>query len=155
LIDPGRVRFAPSSAADFERLLALRLVALRESLERLDRYDPERARARLTREFEPAHMRLIEVDGAFAGCVSLKPAGEHTLEIQHFYLDPTWQGQGVGGVAMERLLAEADAEGKPVTLGVLRESDANRFYQHHGFIETHREEYDIYYRRAAPPPGDK
>lgn len=148
MINGAAVRLAPSAPADFERILALRLVALRESLERLDRYDPERARARLAREFEPQHLRLIEVDGAFAGCVSLKADGDG-LAIEHFYVDPAFQNQGLGGIVMAMLLAEADAAEKPVRLGVLKQSDANRFYQRHGFVETHQEDYDIYYLRHA------
>ncbi|MBP6546950.1 MAG: GNAT family N-acetyltransferase [Phenylobacterium sp.] len=146
MINPARIRLTPSAPDDFERILALRLVALRESLERLGRYDPERARARLAREFDTRYLRLIEVDGAFAGCVSLKPDGDG-LTIEHFYVDLAFQNQGLGGIVMAMLLAEADAARKPVRLGVLKQSDANRFYQRHGFVETHQEDYDIYYLR--------
>jgi hypothetical protein len=36
----------PAHAEDFEALLALRVTAMRESLERIGRFDPGRARAR-------------------------------------------------------------------------------------------------------------
>ena len=143
----------PSASDDFERILALRLVALRQSLERLGRYDPVRARDRLAREFQPEHMRLIEVDGAFAGCVSLKPDGEDGLAMEHFYIDPAFQNLGLGGAVMGMLLAEADAAGKPVRLGVLKRSDANRFYQRHGFELQHTSEWDAHYVR--PAAGDR
>ena len=148
-----RFGFAPANAGDFERLLALRLVALRESLERLDRFDPARARARarFSAEYEPEHMRLIEVEGALAGCVSLKPDGEAGFTVEHLYLHPEHQGRGLGGAVMRALLDEADAAGKPVRLGVLRQSDANRFYQRYGFAETHRDAFDNYYLRPARP----
>lgn len=37
------ISFEPAQPSDFEALCALRLEALRESLERLGRYDPERS----------------------------------------------------------------------------------------------------------------
>ena len=39
--------YAPAQPGDFEDLLALRLRAMRESLERIGRYDEQRARERL------------------------------------------------------------------------------------------------------------
>ncbi len=63
--------------------------------------------------------------------------------------DPAFQGAGLGGAIMTTLLAEADAASQVVTLTVLRDSDANRFYARFGFEETRREGVDIFYRRAA------
>ena len=45
LAEPA-LRYPAVSEADFEDLLALRIAAMRESLERLGRFDPERARSR-------------------------------------------------------------------------------------------------------------
>jgi hypothetical protein len=50
------------SAVDFDDMVALRIEALRESLERLGRFDPVRARERLAAGFAPEHMRHIELD---------------------------------------------------------------------------------------------
>ena len=45
--------FAPVVWGDFEAMLAIRVEALRESLERLGRFDPTRARERLAAGFKP------------------------------------------------------------------------------------------------------
>ena len=45
---------APASDEDFEALLSLRMAAMQESLMRLGRFDPQRARERLSRAFEPS-----------------------------------------------------------------------------------------------------
>ena len=50
LAEPA-LRYPAVSEADFEDLLALRIAAMRESLERLGRFDPERARSRLQATF--------------------------------------------------------------------------------------------------------
>lgn len=142
------IEFRPASAEDFERLLALRILAMREHLERIGRFDPERARARFLAGFEPAHLRLIHAGGGFAGCVSLKPEAGG-LAIEHFYLLPERQGSGLGGSVLRLLLAEADAAGLPVRLGVLKRSPAARFYERHGFRRTHEAEWDVYYERPV------
>lgn len=53
---------SPVSAVDFDDMVALRIEALRESLERLGRFDPVRARERLAAGFAPEYMRHIELD---------------------------------------------------------------------------------------------
>jgi GNAT superfamily N-acetyltransferase len=119
------------------------------ALEQIGRLDPVRSAARFHREFQPGVTRLIHRDGAFAGCVTAYPADDGDWVIEHFYLVPEHQGRGLGDTVIRRLLDEADAAGAAVRLSVLVESDANRFYPRYGFVETHREAFDIYYRRPA------
>ncbi len=140
--------FQPATPDDLETLVALRITALRESLERVGRFTPERARARFIDSFRPEHTRLIRVGEALAGCVAFGPR-EPGWEIEHFYLDPAFQGAGLGGAVLAALLAEADAEALEVRLTVLRDSPANRFYPRFGFAETGREGVDILYRRVS------
>lgn len=142
------VSFEPSTTDDLERLTALKLQVMNPQLERIGRLDPVRSAARFAREFRPGLTRLIRKDGAFAGCVTVYP-NEGAWVIEHFYLAPEHQGQGLGAEVMRRLLAEADAAGAAVRLSVLVESAANRFYPRYGFAEAHREAFDIYYRREA------
>ena len=120
-------------------------------LERIGRLDPERSAARFAREFRPGVTRLIHADGAFVGCVTFYADGDAWV-LEHFYLTPERQGRGLGAEVLRRLLAEADAAGAAVRLSVLVQSDANRFYPRFGFTETHREPFDIYYRRAPQVP---
>lgn len=142
------IAFEAASEADFERLLALRVQVMRPHLERIGRFQPERARSRFREAFDPAHMRLIAIDGAFAGCVSLK-AEAGFYELGQFYLAPEHQGRGTGGAILARLLAETDAAGLPVRLNVLKQSPAARLYERHGFVRTHEEEWDVFYERPA------
>ena len=65
-------------------------------------------------------------------------------------LVPEFQGHGTGGAVLVRLLAETDAAGLPVRLNVLKESPAARFYERHGFVRTHEEEWDVFYERPLP-----
>ncbi|GHJ48272.1 N-acetyltransferase [Catellatospora sp. TT07R-123] len=131
-----------ATAADLESAVELRAVVLRADLERLGRYDDHRVRQRLRDTYVPANTRVIEVDGAFAGCVALRPAdGGHWLE--HFYLDPQVQGRGVGSAVLRELLEQCDRDGVRVRLIVLRGSEAGRLYARHGFTVASEEPVDV------------
>jgi predicted N-acetyltransferase YhbS len=147
------IAFRPTTPIDFEPLLALRLVVMRESLERLGRFDPERARARFAGEFALGQTRVILADGEPVGCVSFGPGEDGVLQIANFYIQAHRQGAGLGGAVMAALLAEAG--GQAVRLSVLKESAANRFYQRFGFVPTHEEAWDVYYERPAQPSASR
>jgi len=85
-----------------------RAVVLRADLERLGRYDEQRVRQRLRDGFAPKHTWVVEAAGAFAGCVSLRPADDaHSLE--HFYLAPHLQGSGIGAAVLRGCWSSATA----------------------------------------------
>ena len=102
------IAFAPAAESDFERLLDLRIRVLRPHLERVGRFDPERARRYFREGYDPTHLRLILVDGRFAGCVALKPDGDG-LVLEHFYLGDGFQGRGIGAAVLRRLLCSVAA----------------------------------------------
>ena len=60
-------------AGDFETMLALRSEAMRESLERLGRFDPTACRARLVTQFMPECMRHLCVADERVGYFTLMP----------------------------------------------------------------------------------
>ena len=135
---------APVADADFEAMLSLRLEALRESLERLGRFNPDVARARLRSQFRPAWMRHLVVGGERVGYFTVEPRGRE-LCLHHLYLQPGRQGQGVGAWVLNHV----KSEGLPITLAALRESRANDFYLRHGFRVVEEQDFDIEYRWEA------
>ncbi|CAB3679409.1 hypothetical protein LMG26690_01509 [Achromobacter animicus] len=151
---PASLRFTPAAEADFEALLALRIEAMRDSLERLGRFDPDRARERLRGTFRPECTWHIEEDGKRIGFYCLRPEGEG-LRLDHLYVHPSAQGRGVGGQVLRRILRDADRRGVGVTLSALRGSDSNRFYRRHGFVQTGEGEWDIDYRRDCPSDNSR
>jgi GNAT superfamily N-acetyltransferase len=142
----------PASLADVEPVAELRAVVLRADLERLGRYDGRRVRQRLRDGFAPAHTWVIEVDGAFAGCVSLRPA-EDAHWLEHFYLAPRLQGGGIGAAVLRGLLDRCDRAGIPVRLNVLRGSPARRLYERHGFTVEAEDPVDVFMVREPAPGG--
>lgn len=65
--DCDSVVFSTVTAADFDELAALRIAAMRDSLERVGRFDLERARERLRKSFYPEHTRFVILDGQRIG----------------------------------------------------------------------------------------
>lgn len=149
-----RVTFAAVTSADFDELVALRIASMRDSLERVGRFDPERARERLRTSFYPEHTEFVVLDGQRIGFYTFRPAADG-FHLDHLYIHPICQSCGVGSHVIRHLLCESDARQMPVRLGALRESPSNRFYQRHGFVPSAEDEWDIYYMRMPQPnaPG--
>jgi GNAT superfamily N-acetyltransferase len=141
--------YCPAVASDLESLIALRIESMRESLERIGRFDPERARARFCPGFSPEHTRHILVGGKRIGFFVVKPQAAELL-LDHLYIHPSHQGRSVGGAVLVQVFIEADRSGGlPVRVGALRESESNRFYSKHGFQLVEQSEFDNYDVRSG------
>lgn len=139
-----RITLSAAIAADAEAMVALRVEAMRASLQRVGRFDPVRARERFLSGFAPEHTRHIVVNGTRVGFVVVRPC-EQGLLLDHFYVHPDQQNKGIGAAVLARVFAEADARGLQLRVGALRDSDSNRFYARHGFVQVERGEFDNYY----------
>lgn len=137
-------------ADDADALASLRAAAMRESLERVGRFDLQRARERFLSNFVPALTQWIVQGTTRVGfyVVERQADGMHLL---HLYIHPSHQGQGVGAQVMLGLCAEADAAQQSIDLAALRGSDANRFYQRYRFVAYGESEFDIFYLRRPVP----
>ncbi|MEU8981379.1 GNAT family N-acetyltransferase [Streptomyces sp. NPDC048309] len=133
----------PAEPADVEAIAELRAVVMRPDLERLGRFDEYRVRQRLRDSFSPHHTSVILADGAFAGCVTLRPA-EDGRWLEHFYLAPAIHGRGLGSAVLRALLDRTDADGVLVRLNVLQGSAARRLYERHGFTVETQDPIDIF-----------
>lgn len=140
------ISYEAASAYDLEQLVLLRVEAMRESLERLGRFDEARARERFASGFEPARTRHVLVDGRRVGVVVVKPHPQGLL-LDHLYLRTAAQGHGVGTRVLQGVLRDADAQRCAVLVGALRGSAVNAFYVRHGFQLVNETEWDLHYRR--------
>ncbi|MFC8276107.1 GNAT family N-acetyltransferase [Streptomyces sp. NPDC057271] len=142
----------PARAEDVEPIAELRAVVMRDDLVRLGRYDEHRVRQRLRDGFSPEHTSVVEVDGAFVGCVTFRPYDDgRRLHLEHFYLAPEAQGAGLGTAVLRKLLARADEQALPVRLVVVRGSAAQRLYEREGFtVESTEDPVDVLMVREAP-----
>jgi len=74
-------------------------------------------------------------DDQIVGCVALRQIGENLCEMKRLYVQPTFQGRGIGRVLAEAILEEARRIGyKRMRLDTVLEP-AKRLYQSLGFTE--------------------
>ena len=142
------IKLVPVEPSDAESLVQIRILAMKESLERIGRFDPQRARSRFLATFSPIHTRYIYADESRAGFVTVKPDNAGLL-LDHLYITPERQKIGIGALVLKVVFAEADKRGVPIRVGALKGSDSNRFYLRHGFTRVEEGEWDIYYVRQA------
>lgn len=128
-----------ATEADFEPLLALSIRAMRADLERIGRFDPERRRVRMRAGFDPATLRVIELDERIAGCIAVVPAADH-VEIHSFYLEADCRGRGIGAAVLRRVLAPHAH--LPCRIEVVKQSPALRFWEAQGFERQAEQEFD-------------
>lgn len=140
--------FRPATGADFEPLLDLSIRVMRPHLERIGRYNPARRRARMEATFAGGGMRVIEQEGRILGCIGLEP-GAAVVELHCLYLEPHWQGQGLGGAILAQALALHP--GRTFRIEVLKQSPARRFWERQGFVLVGEQSFDWVMER---PPSD-
>jgi GNAT superfamily N-acetyltransferase len=140
----NKIIFSLVSITDADNLVAIRIEAMRESLERVGRFDAVRARERFLSAFEPLDTRFILLNGEVSGFVVIKTEGDYLI-LDHLYIRPIFQRQGIGAFVLQELFAHAVVENKPVRVGALKGSESNQFYSRHGFKLVEVAEFDNYY----------
>lgn len=140
------LEFEAVSPEHTDELVRIRICAMRDSLTKIGRFDPDRARERFMAGFCPEYTRFVNVDGVKVGFVVVKPEAT-CLKLDHLYIEPEYQGRGIGGKVLGWIFGTADLQGLPVSVTALRGSESNSFYQSHGFIYKDETEWDINYIR--------
>lgn len=143
-----RIDLIPAEENDAEQLAELRVAAMRESLERIGRFDAQRARRRFLSSYSAIHTRHIVEDGQRVGFVVVKPVDDGLL-LDHLYIHPEQQGRGIGSLVIKQIFEEVDASGLSLKTVALKESDSNRFYVRQGFVLVEVAEWDNYYLRPS------
>lgn len=131
-----------SLPSDAPWIAELRAQVMRPDLERLGRWDPVRVRQRFLAGFHPAHTFVIDVDASAAGSVAVRPESDEQW-IEHFYLAPEYQGQGLGGAVLRHVMM-TQRDHRPFRLNVLQGSPARRLYERNGFVQEHEDPIDVF-----------
>lgn len=139
-------RLRPAAEADFEPMLALSIRVMRPHLERIGRYDPDRRRVRMRKQFDAGILNVIEAEGAMIGCVGIEQ-GSEAVEIHSLFLEPGCQGRGLGQAVFHAI--QAAHPGRAFTIEVLKESPARRFWERLGFAVIGEQPFDWVLHRPA------
>ncbi|MCV2402467.1 GNAT family N-acetyltransferase [Marinomonas sp. C2222] len=128
-------------------LAELRVLAMRESLESIGRFDPKRARERFLSSFQSSNTHKV-IDGEKLVAFYVIENHKDHLFLDHLYVHPSYQGKRVGSEILLSIIDMGVSEKKAIRLGALKGSRSNNFYMAHGFVKTHEEEFDNYYELA-------
>lgn len=149
--DVPRLTRRPATEADIPFLVALREQTMDTHLAAsgvvIHAGDPGAARLqRVRHRFDCAQVLLYE--GEPAGLIKLVKSRDRWALLQ-LQLSPRLQGRGVGRALLDELLAEADAAGVEVILGVLKANPARRLYERLGFVQVGEDAHEFHMRRPA------
>lgn len=140
------LEFEAAFQEHLDELVRIRIAAMRDSLTKVGRFDPNRARERFASGFNPESTRFINFGGLRVGFVVVKPEAGG-LKLDHLYIEPDYQGRGIGGKVLQTIFNTADQLRLPILVTALRDSESNSFYKRHGFKYQDETEWDINYIR--------
>jgi ribosomal protein S18 acetylase RimI-like enzyme len=142
--------FRPATADDFDYCAGLYFAGMDTVIRDLN-LDRAAQSASLRRRWAPAEVRVIMRDGATIGWLQIAALPD-ALFLKQLFVEGASQRQGIGTEVMHRLIAEAAATNRPMTLGVVKTNPARRLYERLGFRVTNEDERKFYMRREQMPP---
>jgi len=147
-----KISVSKATYDDASSLAAIRVVAMRPSLEAIGRFDPDRARKRFLDTYDPRDTQIVRDGNDLIGFYVVRTHHDH-LYLDHVYIHPTHQGRGLGRNIVCSIQDQAREMGLPMRLMALRGSRANDFYLSCGFVLEQSDDLDNYYtwepRRSA------
>jgi ribosomal protein S18 acetylase RimI-like enzyme len=138
------LQFRAATAEDLEALVAIRIAAMRQSLEKVGRFDPVRARERLTKDFRTENTRCFIFHHTLVGFI-ISNKDNDEITIHHLYVLPEFQNRGIGRMALDEIIKQGKREKLDIRLITLKESRANNFYLKNGFKYLSSIEFDNVY----------
>ena len=131
------LRMRPATQDDLALTYAITEDAMRGYVEETwGTWDQDEQLQKHRTNFTPETYRIILVKDEVAGLVAVEDFPSHIWLVK-LYLLATYRGQGIGSQVLQGVQKSAAAQGKPVTLRVLRVNKrAQALYAKHGFKVT-------------------
>lgn len=124
-----KIRFRQATQADIEFLDSIYTLGLQKHVERIYTWKPELFR----QKFNPLLTQVIISDGIEVGMVTVKRQVDE-LYLGDIVILPEFQNQGIGSAVIKGVLRDANTEGVPVRLQVLKQNPAKGLYERLGFV---------------------
>jgi ribosomal protein S18 acetylase RimI-like enzyme len=139
----------PATAGDLDRLFEIHRLAIRPYVEATWGWDEAWQAAYFREHFDPAIRQVICCGGRAIGFLDVVHRPDCVF-LQNVEIEPEHQGRGVGTALVRRVLADAETEGVPARLQVLKVNErARMLYERLGFVQTGATETHIEMERRA------
>jgi ribosomal protein S18 acetylase RimI-like enzyme len=141
----------PAAQSDFDFLFHLVRLTMKEYVAATMGWDEAKEKEIFTKyfDFSSYQISVIVLDGSDIGYLKIERT-ERELFLANVHVHPGYQNQGIGSSIIKSLLVDAEQQGIPVTLKVLKVNEAaRRLYERFGFsVEEEAEDY--YLMRSLP-----
>ncbi len=121
-----------ATGKDREWLFALKVATMRDYVTAIYGWDDGVQRRLFDEQFDPATIRILQVDGHDAGLLEVRAAADH-LFLARIEILPAFQRQGIGSAVIRSVIAGSGEKQQPVHLQVLRSNPARALYERLGF----------------------
>lgn len=131
-----------ATEGDWDFLVGLRRATMREHMARdgID-YDEEVQARRIRDKYDCAE--IVVLDGVDIGLLKVDKE-DVPWQLMQIQLLPDFQGHGIGGQLVQKVLSEARVVGAGVELAVLKGNPAQKLYERFGFVVFGESEHGFY-----------
>ena len=147
-MDAPPVTLHAATGADLAFARRIYLETMRYVTDRLPDFDEARHVARFAERFLPEEVSIVVCGCQDVGWLQVQEGTEAIL-LKQIYLEPTFQGRGIGSRLLLDLADRARRAQKPLKLGVVKINRAVRLYRRLGFAVT-AEDACKYYMQKDP-----
>ncbi len=145
------VTIRPAAQSDFDFIFHLVCMTMKDYVAATTGWDEVKEKEIFTRffDFSSYQISVIVLDGSDIGYLKTDRTDKEIF-LANVHVHPDYQNQGIGSRIIKSLLVDAEQQGVPVSLKVLKVNQAaQRLYERFGFsIEEEAEDY--YLMRALP-----
>jgi ribosomal protein S18 acetylase RimI-like enzyme len=140
----NEVTIRPAAQSDFDFLFHLVCITMKDYVAATTGWDEVKEKEIFTRyfDFSAYQISVIVLDGNDIGYLKIDRT-DAAIFLANVHVHPDHQNQGIGSKIIKSLLVEAEQQGVPVSLKVLKVNQAaRRLYERFGFsIEEEAEDY--------------
>lgn len=135
----------PGRAEDFSFARELYFNSMKPLLEALGAWNAEEKEAAFASYYDVDEVRVIMMGGRDVGWIQISYTdSEYCLDQVHLIEEA--RDKGIGTALIEETIAEAEAEGKNVSLSLVKGNRAIRLYRRLGFHQVAEDETKIHKR---------
>jgi ribosomal protein S18 acetylase RimI-like enzyme len=140
------------TSGDKDFLWALHCDTMRAYVEEVWGWDEQWQRQRFMERFDRNDIEIIEVDGIRVGAIQVdrRPG---VIYLNNIHITPSRQRHGIGTEMVRIIMDEAEGQGVPIRLQVLKVNPARAFYEQLGFCENGATETHVLMERVPGSPA--